>query len=171
MSPVDVRNAGEIERGVTALAKGVNGGLIVTGMALGMVHGELITTLAARHKLPAVYSSRFYVTGGGLISYAPDQIDREHHVADGGELTGTLLDPCAQARVVVNQEHGRQGFACVLPRQVAANRPRSGFWRKPSQTWCRAPSLRRSISFPDQAPYRRRESARMETRLLSPRCA
>jgi putative tryptophan/tyrosine transport system substrate-binding protein len=81
VSPVDVRNAREIERGVTAFAKGVNGGLIVTGMALGMVHGELITTLAARHKLPAVYSSRFFVTGGGLISYAPDQIDQFRRAA------------------------------------------------------------------------------------------
>src|SRR5262249_49866388 len=62
VSPVDVRDAGEIERGITAFAKGVNGGLIVTGSAWGIVHRELITTLAARHKLPAVYSGRFYAT-------------------------------------------------------------------------------------------------------------
>jgi putative ABC transport system substrate-binding protein len=81
VSPVDVRDAGEMERGITAFAKGVNGGLIVTGMALGMVHRELITTLAARHKLPAVYSGRFFVTSGGLISYAPDQIDQFRRAA------------------------------------------------------------------------------------------
>jgi putative ABC transport system substrate-binding protein len=74
-SPVDVRDAGEIERAVTAFARGSNGGLIVTGSALGIVHRKLIITLAARHKLPAVYSSRFYVTAGGLISYGPDTID------------------------------------------------------------------------------------------------
>ena len=74
-SPVDVRDAGEIERAVAAFARGSNGGLIVTGSAFGIVHRKLITTLAARHKLPAVYSSRFYVTAGGLISYGPDTID------------------------------------------------------------------------------------------------
>jgi putative ABC transport system substrate-binding protein len=81
VSPVDLRDAGEIERGITAFAKGVNGGLIVTGSALGIVHRELITTLAARHKLPAVYSGRFYVTVGGLISYAPDVIDQFRRAA------------------------------------------------------------------------------------------
>jgi ABC-type uncharacterized transport system substrate-binding protein len=75
VSPVDVRDAGEIERAVTAFARESNGGLIVTGSAFGIVHRKLITTLAARHKLPAVYSSRFYVTAGGLISYGPDTID------------------------------------------------------------------------------------------------
>jgi len=81
VSPVDVRDAGEIERGITVFAKGVNGGLIVTGSAWGIVHRELITTLAARHKLPAVYSGRFYATVGGLISYAPDVIDQFRRAA------------------------------------------------------------------------------------------
>src|SRR5215208_6495403 len=75
VSPVAVRDADEIERAVTAVARGSNGGLIVTGSAFGIVHRKLITTLAARHKLPAVYSGRFYVTAGGLISYGPDPID------------------------------------------------------------------------------------------------
>src|SRR5213080_4689269 len=75
VSPVDVRDADEVERAVTAFARGSNGGLIVTGSAFGIVHRKLITTLAARHKLPAVYSGRFYVTAGGLISYGPDTID------------------------------------------------------------------------------------------------
>ena len=52
-----------------------NGGLIVTGSALAVVHRDLIVTLAARHRLPAVYFARFFVTGGGLISYGPDSID------------------------------------------------------------------------------------------------
>ena len=58
-----------------------NGGLIVTASALAIVHRELIITLAARHKLPAVYSDRFFVTGGGLISYGPDCIDQYRRAA------------------------------------------------------------------------------------------
>jgi ABC-type uncharacterized transport system substrate-binding protein len=81
LSPVDVRDAGEIERAVAAFASGSNGGLIVTGSALGLVHRKLIVALAARHKLPAVYSARSYVTAGGLISYAPDQIDQFRRAA------------------------------------------------------------------------------------------
>ena len=62
LSPVDVRDAGEIERAITAFAPAPNGGLIVTASALATLHRELIITLAARHQLPAVYSSRFFVT-------------------------------------------------------------------------------------------------------------
>jgi putative ABC transport system substrate-binding protein len=75
LSPIGVRDAGEIERAVAAFALGSNGGLIVTGSTLAVVHRHLIVTLAARHKLPAVYPFRFFVTGGGLISYGPDTID------------------------------------------------------------------------------------------------
>jgi putative ABC transport system substrate-binding protein len=75
LSPVGVRDAGEIERAVTAFARGSNGGLIVTGSTATIVHRELIVTLAARHRLPAVYPFRYFVTSGGLISYGPDSID------------------------------------------------------------------------------------------------
>jgi putative tryptophan/tyrosine transport system substrate-binding protein len=75
LSPIDVRDAGEIERAVTAFARSPNGGLIVTGSTPALVHRELITTLAARHRLPAVYAFRYFVTSGGLISYGPDSID------------------------------------------------------------------------------------------------
>ncbi len=81
VSPIDVRDAGEIERAVTAFARGSNGGLIVTASALAVVHRDLIITLAARHKLPAVYFERFFVTGGGLISYGPDSIDQYRRAA------------------------------------------------------------------------------------------
>jgi ABC-type uncharacterized transport system substrate-binding protein len=74
VSPIDVRDAGEIERAVTAFASSKNGGLITTGSALTVLHRDLIVTLAARHKLPAVYWNRFYVTGGGLVSYGVDSI-------------------------------------------------------------------------------------------------
>ena len=81
LTPVDMRDPGEIERTVAAFARGSNGGLIVTGSALGIVHRELITTVAARHKLPAVFPGRFYVTGGGLISYGPDLVDQFRRAA------------------------------------------------------------------------------------------
>jgi len=75
LRPLGVRDAGEIERVVTAFARSSNGGLIVTGSTLAVVHRELITTLAARYRLPAVYPQRSFVTVGGLISYGPDSID------------------------------------------------------------------------------------------------
>jgi putative ABC transport system substrate-binding protein len=81
VSPVGVRDAGEIERAVGAFARGSNGGLIVLTTALTLVHRELITTLAARHRLPAVYTDRIFVTGGGLISYGPDRVDQFWHAA------------------------------------------------------------------------------------------
>jgi putative ABC transport system substrate-binding protein len=82
VSPVSVRDAGEIERAITAFARSPNGGLIVTASALSFIHRDLIITLAARHKLPAVYYRRLYVTSGGLISYGPDLVD-EHRQAAG----------------------------------------------------------------------------------------
>jgi putative ABC transport system substrate-binding protein len=73
--PIDARNIDEIERGITAFARESNGGLIVTGSALAVVHRDLIITLAARHRLPAVYSFRYDVISGGLVSYGADTID------------------------------------------------------------------------------------------------
>jgi ABC-type uncharacterized transport system substrate-binding protein len=81
VSPVNVRDAGEIERAVVAFARSTNGGLIVTGSALAVVHRDLIITLAARHKLPAVYFLRTFVADGGLISYGPDNIDQYRRAA------------------------------------------------------------------------------------------
>jgi putative ABC transport system substrate-binding protein len=75
LRPLGVRDAAEIERVVTAFARSSNGGLIVTGSALAVVHRELIITLAARHRLPAVYALPLFASNGGLISYGPDSID------------------------------------------------------------------------------------------------
>jgi putative ABC transport system substrate-binding protein len=75
LRPLGVRDAGEIERAITAFAHSPNGGLIVTGSALAIVHRELITTLAARYRLPAVYTLPLMANAGGLISYGPDSID------------------------------------------------------------------------------------------------
>jgi putative tryptophan/tyrosine transport system substrate-binding protein len=81
LRPVDVRDVREIERAVGTFARTPGGGLIVTGSSLAVVHRDLIVTLAARHKLPAIYFQRVYVTGGGLISYGPDQIDQFRRAA------------------------------------------------------------------------------------------
>jgi ABC-type uncharacterized transport system substrate-binding protein len=98
LSPIGVRDVGEMERAVTAFARSANGGLIVTGSAQAAVHRDLIVTLAARHKLPAVYVARFFATAGGLISYGPDFLD-EHRRAAGyvdrilrGENPGASAD-------------------------------------------------------------------------------
>jgi putative tryptophan/tyrosine transport system substrate-binding protein len=76
LSPVDVRDASEMERAVTAFADRPNGGLIVTSSAFTAMHRESIIALARRHRLPAVYPFRYHVTSGGLISYGPDPIDQ-----------------------------------------------------------------------------------------------
>jgi putative ABC transport system substrate-binding protein len=81
LSPIDVRDAGEIERDVVAFARESNGGLIVTGSSGAVVHRELIIMLATQHRLPAVYFSRFFVTSGGLISYGPDPTDQFRRAA------------------------------------------------------------------------------------------
>jgi putative tryptophan/tyrosine transport system substrate-binding protein len=76
VSPVSIRDAGEIERALAAFARSANGGLIVTPSAGTSVHHTLIIALAAQLKLPAVYTDRAQVTGGGLISYGPNLIDQ-----------------------------------------------------------------------------------------------
>jgi putative ABC transport system substrate-binding protein len=81
LSPVGVRDAGEIERAMTAFGEGSNGGLVVLPGSLTAIHRTLIITLAARLRLPAVYPYRFHVTDGGLISYGPDAIDQYRRAA------------------------------------------------------------------------------------------
>jgi putative ABC transport system substrate-binding protein len=81
LTPIDVRDAGEIERAVAAFASGSNGGVIATAGALTTAHRKLIATVAARHKLPAVFPSRPFVSDGGLISYGPDLIDQFRRTA------------------------------------------------------------------------------------------
>ena len=81
VSPINVHNSDEIERAVTAFARTANGGLIVTASGSSAVHRKLIISLAARHKLPAVYYRRLYVADGGLISYGPDYVDQYRQAA------------------------------------------------------------------------------------------
>jgi ABC-type uncharacterized transport system substrate-binding protein len=79
--PVGMRDAGEMERAIAAFTRGANGGLIVTGTAFAQLHRNLIITLAARHKVPAVYFDRSFVTAGGLVSYGPDLVDEFRRAA------------------------------------------------------------------------------------------
>jgi len=81
VNPVNMRDAGAIERAVATFAHSPNGGLIVTSGGAAALHRALIITLAARYKLPAVYYERFYVAAGGLISYGPDYIDQYRQAA------------------------------------------------------------------------------------------
>ena len=81
LRPVDVRDAGEIERAIAAFALDSNGGLIVTGSSAATFHRELIIALAARHRLPAVYNNRRFAAEGGLISYGTDFVDQYRRAA------------------------------------------------------------------------------------------
>jgi ABC-type uncharacterized transport system substrate-binding protein len=81
LSPIDIRDAGEIERAVGEFSRAPNSGLIVTSSAWAVVHRGLITTQAARHKLPAIYFSRSFVAAGGLASYGPNVLDQYRRAA------------------------------------------------------------------------------------------
>jgi putative tryptophan/tyrosine transport system substrate-binding protein len=81
LSPIGVREPGHLEGAIAAFARSSNDGLVVTGSALTAVHHKLIVTLAAKHKLPAVYFNRFFVSAGGLISYGDDYLDQYRRAA------------------------------------------------------------------------------------------
>jgi putative tryptophan/tyrosine transport system substrate-binding protein len=81
LSAIELRDAGDIEHAVAAFADGPNGGLIVTASPFGANHLDLIAALAAKHKLPAVYPYRYFVSAGGLVSYGPDQLDHYRRAA------------------------------------------------------------------------------------------
>jgi putative tryptophan/tyrosine transport system substrate-binding protein len=126
LRPVDVRDAGEIERAIAVFAQSANSGVIVTGSIGATAHRELIIALAARHRLPAVYNSRFWPTGGGLISYGPDFLDQFRRAAGYVDriLTGARRSASAGTDQVSagDQSQDRQG---AWPRNSAdAARPR-----------------------------------------------
>jgi putative tryptophan/tyrosine transport system substrate-binding protein len=79
--PINLRDAGEIERAVAAFARTPNSGLILTASGWANVHRDLIVALAAKHKLPVLYYARFFVTAGGLASYGPDRVDQYRQAA------------------------------------------------------------------------------------------
>jgi len=81
VSPVNVRDADEIERAIAAFARTSNGGLVVTASPSAFVHRDLLIALATRHKLPAVYPTREFIITGGLVAYGPDTIDQYRRAA------------------------------------------------------------------------------------------
>jgi putative tryptophan/tyrosine transport system substrate-binding protein len=82
LRPIDVRDAGEIERALTAFSSSPNGGLILTGSARAIAHRDLIIALAARHQLPAVYYEPYFAAAGGLIAYGP-RVPEQYRLAAG----------------------------------------------------------------------------------------
>ena len=82
VNPINIREAGEIDRAIAAFARSPNGGLIVTASGAAFGHRDLIIALAARHKLPTVYPDKSFVAAGGLISYGANQIDQYRRAAE-----------------------------------------------------------------------------------------
>jgi putative ABC transport system substrate-binding protein len=126
VSPINLGDAAEIEREVAAFAQSANGGLILTSSSLSAVHRDLIITLAAQHKLPAVYQERNYVTAGGLISYGPnflDQIRRAAGYVDRilkGEKSGDLpVQAPTKYELVVNLKTAK-ALGLTIPQSVLA---------------------------------------------------
>jgi putative ABC transport system substrate-binding protein len=81
VTPVNMRDAGEIEHTIAAFAGSANAGLIMTSGPSARLHRDLIIKLAARHKLPAIYTERSFVAAGGLVSYGTDYIDQYRQAA------------------------------------------------------------------------------------------
>ena len=124
LSPVDVRDAPEIERAVAAFAGIPNGGLVVTASPSSTIHRDLIIALAARHKLPAVYWERFYVAAGGLISYGPDRLDQYRQAAGyvdrilKGEKAADLpVQVPTKFQIVINQRTAK-ALGITVPQSV-----------------------------------------------------
>jgi putative ABC transport system substrate-binding protein len=119
LRPVDVRDAAEIERAIAGFAQDSNSGLIVTGSPAAVVHRELIISLAARHRLPAVYNTRAYAASGGLISYGPDFVDQFRRAAGyvdrilKGEKPGDLpVQAPTKYELVINLKTGSSPSRC-----------------------------------------------------------
>ena len=124
LSPIGVRDAGEIERAIAAFARSPDGGLILTASALAPVHRDLIITLAARHRLPAVYYERYFAADGGLISYGPDQLDQYRRAAGyvdrilKGEKAANLpVQSPAKYELVVNLKTAKE-LGLTIPETI-----------------------------------------------------
>ena len=126
VSPISIYDAREVEREVSDFAREPNGGLIMTASALGLTHRELVITLAARHKLPAVYFERFWVTSGGLISYAANFTDQFRRAASyvarilNGEKPGDLpVQAPTKYELVINLKTAKALGITVPPTLLA----------------------------------------------------
>ena len=126
LRPIDSHDVGEIERGITGLARLPNGGLIVTAGGAAIVHRDLIIALADRHRLPAIYFARYFVTGGGLISYGTDSIEPHRRAAVyvdrilKGEKPGDLpVEASTKYELVINMKTARS-LGLKIPTTVLA---------------------------------------------------
>jgi putative ABC transport system substrate-binding protein len=126
VSSVNIRDAAEIERAVAAFARSPNGGLVVASSAFAAIHRDLIITLAARHRLPAVYYRRLFATSGGLISYGPDFIDQFRRAASyvdrilKGEKPGDLpVQVPTKFEMVINIKTAKTLGIAVVPSLLA----------------------------------------------------
>ena len=126
LRPVDVRDEGEIERAITTFAQSPNSGLIVTGSPEAASHRDLFITLAARHRLPAVYYDRYWAAAGGLISYGPDLLDPFRRAAGyvdrilKGEKPGDLpLQAPTKYELVINLKTAKALGLTVPPSLLA----------------------------------------------------
>ena len=115
VSPVNMGDADEIEHSIAAFARGPNGGLILTGSALAVVHRDLTIALAARHRLPAVYYDRYFAVAGGLISYGANIVGEFRRAADyvdrilKGEKPRRSSDPGSHEIRFGDQPQDREG--------------------------------------------------------------
>jgi putative ABC transport system substrate-binding protein len=126
ISPINVRDAGEIERGVAAFARSPNGALIVTSSGLASLHSKLIVRLAARHKLPAIYWERSMVAAGGLMSYGPDFHDQYrraagyiHRILKGEKPAELPVQAPTKFELVINQKTAKALGIAVPPTLLA----------------------------------------------------
>jgi putative ABC transport system substrate-binding protein len=126
VSVIGVRDADEIESAVTTFARSPNGGLIVTASTSTAIHRDLISALAARHRLPAVYPFAYFVVEGGLISYGPDSIDPYRHAAGyvhrilkGEKPTDLPVQAPTKYELVINLKAAK-AFGLDLPTSVLA---------------------------------------------------
>lgn len=124
--PLDARDSAELERFLAKFAESPNGGLIVTPNLFSALSRERLVALAARHKLPAIYFNRFFVTEGGLISYAPDTIDQYHRAAGyidrilkGEKPADMPVQPPTKFEIVANLRTA-QAIGLTIPAQVIA---------------------------------------------------
>jgi putative tryptophan/tyrosine transport system substrate-binding protein len=126
LTPIDPRDTGEIERGIVAFLRGANDGLIVTLSTLAAVHRDLIVALVARHRLPTVYPVRYFVTGGGLISYGLNTIDPARRAASyvdrilkGEKPTDLPVQQPTKFELVINLKTARALGLTVPPSLLA----------------------------------------------------
>ncbi|MGA9051733.1 MAG: ABC transporter substrate-binding protein [Pseudolabrys sp.] len=126
VSPVNVRDASEIGRAATAFAQTPNGGLIVTGTPLAQLHRDLIISLAAKHRLPAVYFERFFVTDGGLVSYGTDFVDQYrraggyvHRILNGDKPADLPVQAPNKYELVINLKTAKALGISVPPSLLA----------------------------------------------------